>query len=289
MNKRQKARIIKNVSNQYTILIDDNAYPAVAMGKLRQQQRPLVGDFVEVEWLEEKWCIQSIYPRMNQLVRPMIANVDQAVIVMSMKDPNFSTTLIDRLAFLIQLADIEPILLITKSDLVDSTYFAYQELEDYRRAGYQVVIINPEQNLENLRPVFENKISVLTGQSGAGKSTFLNRLDASFSLATQETSKALGRGKHTTRHTQLFPVLGGWLGDTPGFSSLDFSGINKLELAQKIKDFKPYIGLCKYQDCIHQNEPGCVIKEKVEQGEISRVRYQHYIECIDMVGKKGYL
>lgn len=277
----RKGTIIRIVSNQYQVRIDDEIVSALAMGKLRKGVSPVVGDIVEVELMDDKWGIQKILPRKNELIRPKVANVDQALIVMSAKEPDFSTTLVDRLIFLVSVANIKPILVISKADLVSKEKIT-EIVNEYEPYGYKVMVSGKEFSLDDFPELFEGKISVLAGQSGVGKSTLLNRINPGFDLDTQAISKALGRGKHTTRHNQLYPVYGGWVADTPGFSSLDFSVINKEDLAQSVPEFKPYIGECKYRNCLHDKEPSCTIKEKVEIGEISKERYQHYIECLHL-------
>lgn len=286
MSNSIKARVIKIVSNRYTVSFQGKNAVAVAMGKLRKGISPVVGDYVDIEIFDDQIGIQRIYPRNNELVRPTIANVDQAVIVMSMVNPNFSSTLIDRLSFLIQLAQIHPVLVVTKTDKVASDYFAYAEIDEYIKAGYAVYFVNPTTDIDALEQLFKERVSVLTGQSGAGKSTLLNKLDPSFKLATQEPSKALGRGKHTTRHVQLFEVAGGYVADTPGFSSLDFSSVKAIDLAHTVLDFRPYLGLCKYNNCIHHHEPGCAVKQAVAEHKVSKTRYKHYIECLNMIEKE---
>ena len=220
-----KAKIIKILSKDYTVILSDRrVVPAVAMGKLRRGQSPVIGDEVEVEERSGRFGIQRIYPRRNQLYRPRCANVDQALIVMSVKDPDFSTTLVDRLCMLIVHAGIEPLLCVTKCDLgiPEATERA---IRVYERGSMRVVRNGRKALNPAFSDLFQNKITVLTGQSGAGKSSLLNELDPTFHLATQTISKALGRGKHTTRHSQLHPVCGGLVADTPGFSSLNFSHI----------------------------------------------------------------
>lgn len=281
-----KARIIKIVSNQYTVVNAENErFLCVAMGKVRLQKTPVVGDFVEFENYQDKYAIERIEERKNSMVRPAIANVDQAILVMSCKDPEFSTVLVDRLLFLIQMAKIHPILCVTKMDLIEENDPVYEQIEDYRKSGYQVLSCGKENLDEELAKVLKGKITVLTGQSGVGKSTLLNTLDPKFELRTQETSKALGRGKHTTRHSELHEIAMGWVADTPGFSSLDFTQFTPEYLAESILEFKPYIGKCKFRDCIHQNEPGCAIKEAVEKNIVSRTRYEHYLQCIALMKK----
>lgn len=281
-----KARIIKIISNQYTVLTEDNErIVCVAMGKVRLQTTPVVGDLVEVERYDDQVGIEKVLERKNTLVRPAIANVDQAIIVMSSKDPDFSTTLVDRISFLIQIANIQPILCITKMDLVDPEDELYQVIDDYRKSGYTCLLCGKDSVDDELAAILCDKITVLTGQSGVGKSTLLNTLDASFELRTQETSKALGRGKHTTRHTELHEVAGGWVADTPGFSSLDFTQTTPIECANALFEFKPYIGKCKFRDCIHVNEPGCAIKEAVAHHDVSKIRYENYLQCLPLMKK----
>ena len=278
--------IIKIVSNQYTIHTEDGRdVVAVAMGKLRLGSKPLVGDRVEYELIDDKYAIQKILPRTNYLVRPAIANVDQAMIVMSAVEPDFSTQLVDKLIFLISYRFIEPVLVITKMDLVKPDSKIYEYIEDYRKSGYTVITVGADSDVEHVREALKDRITVLTGQSGVGKSTLLNRLDEAFATATQEISKARGRGKHTTRHTQLYEVGEGLIADTPGFSSLDFSRIDALTLAGRIHDFQN-AGECRFKDCKHINEPDCRVKKKVESGEISRIRYLNYLDTVKLCNQK---
>ena len=280
------ARIVKIVSKEYTLLTDQNErVKAVLMGKVRRQDAPAAGDLVEAEIVHGQYAIQKILPRRNRLYRPYVANVDQAIIVMSVVDPDFSTALIDRLCMLIRHAGIQPLLCVTKCDLgiSEETEARIREYEN----GPMNVIRTAKGTLDpSLAKVLEGKISVLTGQSGAGKSTVLNELDPTFHLATQEISKALGRGKHTTRHNELHPVAGGLVADTPGFSSLDFSRISARELGEDVMEFEPYIGKCRFNDCVHQNEPGCAVKEAVESKKIPLIRYQNYLSILEMIQQR---
>ncbi len=285
-----KAIIIKNISNQYEVLFEDGSIQTcVAMGKVRLDKKPLVGDHVLVEEFDSKYGIQKILERKNSLIRPAIANVDQALIVMSAFEPDFSTTLVDRLIFLISYANIKPVLCVTKMDLVKPNDPIYESIEDYRKSGYEVYTTGKDFDESEIIECFANKITVLTGQSGAGKSSLLNRINPDFQLHTQETSKALGRGKHTTRHCQLFKIGSGWVADTPGFSSLDFSRIDLIELKDKIEDFQIEES-CKFRDCVHINEPDCAVKRYVEEGKISSIRYENYKDVAQLIkqGKRGY-
>lgn len=281
----KQGKIIKIISNQYQVLSEGEIYDAKAMGKLRKGKPPIVGDNVEFEALEDIYGIQKILPRSNELVRPPIANIDQAIIVMSAKDPDFSTVLIDRLLFLVSYSGIKPVLCVTKMDLVDETSEIYQYIDDYKKSGYEVYLSGKGFDTKPIEDAFTNKVSVLTGQSGAGKSSLLNRIDKDLQIKTQQISKALGRGKHTTRHSQLFHINGGWIADTPGFSSLDFEKVDVLKLAQSVEDFKPYIGKCKFNDCVHINEPNCAVLTAVENKEIIEYRHKHYREIVENIGK----
>lgn len=285
----EQGKIIKIISNRYEVLdTQGQRLICVAMGKVRKQKVPVVGDIVLFERFEDQIGIQEICERKNELRRPAIANVDQAVIVMSCVEPAFSTILIDRLLFLIAYANIKPILCITKTDLIAHDHPLYQDIEDYRKSGYEVYETSLH-DIESIASIWKDKISVLTGQSGAGKSTLLNSFDESLQLQTQATSKALGRGKHTTRHCELYEIGGGWIADTPGFSSLDFSHLDAQRLANSILDFQNH-GACKFRDCLHIHEPGCAIRQGVEEGRISSTRYRHYQEVLELIkqGKVKY-
>lgn len=271
-------RIIKQISNDYTVLAEDNEYLCKARGKFRNlKQTPLVGDLVEFD-VENKY-IMKLYPRKNELVRPSIANVDQAIIITSTKHPDFSTNLLDKLLVVVEYHSIKPIIIFTKLDLLTDverveidTYISY-----YKKIGY-TCYLNTE--LEAIKSIFKNKMSVFTGQSGAGKSTLLNHLDLTLHIETNEISEALGRGKHTTRHTELLSILGGMVADTPGFSQIDLSEMSKLDIRDNFKDFNLYRDACKYKDCLHDLEDHCMIKEKVEEGSILKDRYTNYLKFI---------
>ena len=272
------ARIVRILSKDYTLLLEDGTrVNAVAMGKLRKNESPVVGDLVDAQMLNGTWGIQKIYPRKNCLIRPACANVDQALIVMSVRDPDFSPALIDRLSVLIMHAGITPLLCVTKCDLGIPDEIE-ERIREYERGPMQVLRTAKDSLNPAVAEVFSRKITVLTGQSGAGKSTLLNEINPEFQLATQEISKALGRGKHTTRHSELHDVAGGLVADTPGFSSLDFSHMEVSDLDDAVPDFVPYIGQCRFNDCVHENEPDCAVKAAVEAGKISMTRYRNFFQ-----------
>ncbi len=268
--------IIKIISNHYTIYADGQEYLAKPRGKMRRDLIPVVGDFVEFEAIEDTYRIHRVLPRKNKLIRPAVSNVDQALIVTSLKDPDYSCHLLNRLIFLVSLADVKPVICITKMDLLEDTTEIEKEMRWYQQAGYDIVYTHPGSNDDTLRTILKDKISVLCGQSGAGKSSLLNRLDPTFALQTQEISKALGRGKHTTRTCQLHRIDEGWVADTPGFSSLDFSRLSTDQLDTKILDFKPYINTCRFSDCQHLKEPGCSIKAALENHALNPSIYEDY-------------
>lgn len=280
-----KGTIIKIISNQYTIDSSIGQIVAVPRGKMRREDKPVVGDLVEFEQIEDSYRIASIFPRKNRLLRPAISNVDQALVVTSLKDPDYSDHLLNRLIFLISLANIKPAIVVTKMDLVDDKDKFIEEFNKYEKAGYEVFYSYPGNNDDKLKELISNKISVLCGQSGAGKSSLLNRLDPTFQLRTQEISKALGRGKHTTRHCELHQVADGWVADTPGFSSLDFTRLDTDHLDEVILDFKPFIGQCRFKDCIHINEPDCAIKNAMNDKLINESIYEDYKQ-IKLVKRK---
>lgn len=287
-----QARIIKIISNQYTIQDHDLIRVAAVRGKQRLKFKPAVGDIVNYEEKDDQTVIMDVKPRINQMLRPFVANVDQALIVTSMKDPDYSEHLLNRLLFLSLLADITPRIVVTKSDMTDEAERKRieKDLEWYQKAGIDVFYSHPGSDDELLEQMLKGKVSVLCGQSGAGKSSLLNRLDPEFRLRTQEISKALGRGKHTTRHCELHPVAGGLVADTPGFSSLDFSRLDVSDLDRRIPDFQQSLGECRFADCRHLKEPGCAVKTALDEGKINPSVYQDYCEIMNEAdsAKKRY-
>lgn len=271
--------IIKQISNDYTVrLLNGEELVCKARGKFRKLHiTPLVGDKVTIDY--DNRYILEIEKRDNELVRPTIANIDQAVIITSVHIPNFSSNLLDKLLVTIEYNNILPIICFTKLDLIDSdTRKEIDEyIEYYKKIGYQVYL-NTDPELKN---IFKDKVTVFAGQSGAGKSTLLNRLDSNLNLETGEVSVALGRGKHTTRHVELIDILGGLVADTPGFSSLDFRDMSKEAIRDNFIEFNEYRGECEYSDCMHINESNCSIKNKVASGEIINSRYENYLKFIN--------
>lgn len=273
-----QGQIIKNISNDYTVLVNDKRLVCKARGKFRKLNLiPLVGDQVIVD--EHNNYILDILPRKNSLVRPPVSNIDQVIIVTSVKHPDFDTNLLDKMLSIVEFNNIKPIICITKMDLLNETesalineYIAY-----YKKIGYEV-LFNTE--LEKIKEILSEKINVFTGQSGAGKSTLLNKLDSNLNIKTSEISLALNRGKHTTRHTELISMNNAWVADTPGFSSLEFMGMTKSDIRDNFIEFNIYKDKCKYKDCMHHLEDVCEVKNKVADNTILKSRYENYLKFI---------
>lgn len=279
-----KALLIKQISNRYTLLDENHKrLIAVAAGKMKLKESPMVGDWIEYQIKDDQVVMQSFERRRTVLRRPVIANVDQALIVMSARKPNFSTQLVDRFVWLIKNAGISPVLIVTKMDLILDDDPIHIALNQYENEGLSIIRVYRGQEIIGLEDVIAQKISVLTGQSGVGKSTLLNRLNPEFVLHTQEISKALGRGKHTTRHVELYEVAQGWVADTPGFSSLEFNAIPLDQLSYLVSAFDPYRDHCHFRNCLHINEPKCAIKQAVQDQKIDADRYQHYTEVVQLI------
>ena len=276
--KKQKLKIIKQISNDYTVKVENKLYICKPRGKFRNLHiTPLVGDNVVID--KENNYILEVCDRKNELDRPSVANIDQVVIVTSVKIPDFSSNLLDKLLTIIEFNNIKPIICFTKLDLLNDSELKTIKviMNYYKNIGYEVYS-NTDQDLKN---IFKDKITVFAGQSGAGKSSLLNRLDESLNLEIGEVSIALGRGKHTTRHTELIQVLGGLIADTPGFSSLDFKGMKKSDIRDNFIEFNEYKEYCEYKDCMHINELKCGIKEKVENNTIMKSRYENYLKFVE--------
>ena len=268
-----EGKIIKLISNDYTVL-SDKLYVCKCRGKFRSEKiTPLVGDNVVFD--PKNNYILEIKSRKNELVRPPIANIDQAYIITNVK-PTFNSNLLDKLLCIIEFNNIKPIIIFTKIDLLNEEEL--NEIKEvityYKEIGYDVYINN---ELEKIKESMQNKISVLSGQSGAGKSSLLNKLDKNLNLKTDQISVALGRGKHTTRHVELLKIDNGLVADTPGFSSLDFSDMENSDIRDNFIEFNNYKDMCKYRDCMHINEENCEVKKNKK---ILKSRYDNYVSFV---------
>lgn len=272
-----EGRIIKNISNDYVVKIDNELYTCKPRGKFRiSNLTPLVGDIVEID--NNNNYIIDIKKRKNSLIRPSVSNIDKAIIVTSVK-PKLDTNLLDKLLVLTMYNNIEPVICFTKLDLLN-----LEELKEinsiinyYESIGY-VAVKNTQ--IDKIKSILKNNLSVFVGQSGAGKSSLLNKLDSKLELKTNEISKALGRGKHTTRHVELFEVCEGLVVDTPGFSSLDLSSLSNMDIRDNMKEMFDNLDKCKYRDCMHYKEDGCYVKSLVDDNVILKSRYDNYISFL---------
>jgi len=269
--------IIKNISNDYTVINNEKLYICKPCGKLRNQKKvPLVGD--QVIFDEKNNYILEINKRKNELIRPQIANIDYAIIVTSVKKPDFDSYLLDKTLTIVSYNNITPVIYFSKLDLLNQEELINISniIEYYKKIGYLTAT-----NKEDLIQLVKNKIVVLTGQSGAGKSTLLNKIEPTLNLKTNEISNALGRGKHTTRHTELFNINETYIVDTPGFSKIDLIGMNNYDIRDNMKEMFDNLHNCKYNDCLHLNEDGCAIIDLQNKQQILPSRYQNYKKFIE--------
>lgn len=271
-----KGQIIKISSDLHFISCENEVYPCKCRGIFRKEHiTPVVGDYVLFS--KEKSLIEEVLPRKNVFERPKVSNIDQAFLITSLKLPDFSTNLLDKFISLMEMNHVEPIICITKRDLVAEEELKRIDniLNYYKEIGYKV-IYNTE--LEKIKELLSNKTSVFTGQTGAGKSTLLNKLNPNWNLETGEVSLALGRGKHTTRVVELLEISNGKVMDTPGFSSLEFKNYTKEDIKNSFIEFSKYP--CPFRDCSHTNEKECVVKRSVLANNILESRYLNYLSFI---------
>ncbi len=289
VNNMAKGRIVKALSGFYYVQVGSDIYQCRGRGLFRKQKvTPLVGDLVEIDIQEDmEGYVTKIEGRTNELVRPPIANIDQAIIVTSAKEPEFNALLLDRFLVLIESNHIDPLIVFSKMDLVDPSTEAkinnYKKI--YEEIGYQVLLSSSKQQelVENIIPFIKDRTSVIAGQSGVGKSTLLNALKPGLQLETNEISESLGRGKHTTRHVELMAMHGGYVADTPGFSSLEFTTIEAVELPDCFPEMVARKDQCKFRGCLHHKEPKCAVKQAVDENIIALKRYEHYLQFLEEI------
>ena len=277
---------MKSIGGFYYIRADENDYECKARGVFRREKiTPLAGDRVEITVeSNNRNSIDKILERRNFFKRPPIANVDTLVIVSSVCDPRPNLLIIDRLTAVASYKNVEPIIVFTKDDLQSANEF----VKIYTNAGFKTFAVSNEtgEGIEKVKSIIDGGITVFTGNSGVGKSSLINRMYPDFCLETGEISRKLGRGRHTTRHVELFKVGSGYIADTPGFSSLDFETndlIKKDELAFCFPDFADYIGSCRFSTCAHVNDKGCSLVEAVKNGDVERTRHESYVTMYNEV------
>ena len=280
-----QGKIIKGIAGFYYVYVENKGiYECKAKGKFRNKSiKPLVGDNVMVDIIDEekkKGNISEILERKNQLIRPAVANVDQAMIVFAVKKPNPNLNLLDRFLVMMEFQSIETIICFNKTDIGDDDYM--NQLQTiYQKAGYKVMFASAteEQGVDEIKKMLKGKSTVFAGPSGVGKSSLINCLQENVNMETGSISRKIERGKHTTRHSELIPIdEDSYIMDTPGFSSLYTNDFGKEELKYYFPEFDQYQGGCRFQGCNHISEPGCLVKEALEEGKVHPVRYEDYCE-----------
>ena len=284
MVKKQEGRILNSISGFYNVQTSGGVITCRGRGSLRKGgESPLTGDLVEITVEHGKGMIEKILPRRNRFIRPAVANVDALVIFAANVNPVTEPFLIDRVAAIAGDQEVPVILCVNKCDLDP----AIDLVGIYEKAGFSVIRASAEtgEGVEELRKLLKGKLTAFTGNTGVGKSSMLNRLCPQLKLATGEVSEKLGRGRHTTRHVELYCLEEDtYVADTPGFSSFDTDQMDVLlkeNLQYAFGDFAPYIGGCQFHDCSHRAEPGCKVREAVEAGQIGKTRYDSYLRLYE--------
>ena len=280
-----QGKIIKGIAGFYYVnVVESGVYECKAKGSFRKEGiKPLVGDDVEIEILDENektGNIVQIKPRKNELIRPAVANIDQALVVFAVTKPKPHYNLLDRFLVMMEQKEIPVVLCFNKTDIAEHPEIA--ELQEvYAPSGYPVLFTSAreEENIEALKSLLKGKTTSIAGPSGVGKSSLINLLQSEVKMETGSISKKIARGKHTTRHSELIMIgADSYIMDTPGFSSLYVNEFEKEELKYYFPEFAPYEGQCHFNGCDHIHEPGCAVKEAVEEGKIHKIRYEDYME-----------
>ena len=283
-----RGRIEKALSGFYYVQAEDGVVECRARGRFRRQdQPPLVGDFVRITRQGDKGVLEALLPRKNAFIRPAVANIDQLVVLASCAIPVTEPFLIDRVLAIAQLQNVPALVVVNKDDLAPAQPLA----EIYRRAGVPVLVTSAEtgEGIEALREALAGKLSCLTGNSGVGKSSLLNRACPQLQLPVGEVSEKLGRGRHTTRHIELYSLGSNtFVADTPGFSAFDTERmelVHKEQLQYAFPEFAPYLGHCQFPDCAHRKEPGCAVRKALAEGKIGQTRYSSYERLYELASQ----
>jgi ribosome biogenesis GTPase len=295
-SKHMQGKIIKGIAGFYYVhVVESGIYECKAKGVFRKEKiKPLVGDDVKIEVLDEtekEGNIIEVHPRKNELIRPAVANIDQALVVFAVTEPEPHFNLLDRFLVMMESKNINVILCFNKKDIATLPELARLQ-EIYRACGYQVIFTSAleQENIVTVNEVLDGKTTVIAGPSGVGKSSLINLLQSEIQMETGTISKKISRGKHTTRHSELITIdEKTYIMDTPGFSSLYVNDFDKSELKYHFREFIGYEGKCRFNSCDHIHEPGCAVKEAVDAGDIHQVRYADYLEMYkELQGKKRY-
>ena len=285
-------RIIKGIAGFYYVEVGIDIYECKAKGIFRKDgQKPLVGDLCEITVLDEetkKGHVEKLLDRKNSLIRPAVANVDQALVVFAATDPVPDRNLLDRFLIMMEYQDIPSVIVFNKVDLAElteeNTEFLRDLRETYESAGYRVLIISAREDrgVDLVREALRDKVTTVAGPSGVGKSSLINKLQSDIEMETGEISRKIARGKNTTRHAQLIRIEEDtFICDTPGFSSILLPEMEKESLDDCFPEFLPYIADCKFAECAHINEPSCAVKAALEEGKIAKSRYNNYVILYD--------
>ena len=284
----EEYRIIKALSGFYYVQTEDGVVECRARGRFRRQdQSPLVGDFVRITRQADKGVLEALLPRKNAFIRPAVANIDQLVVLASCAIPVTEPFLIDRVLAIARLQNVPALVVVNKDDLAPAQPLA----EIYRGAGVPVLVTSAEtgEGIEALREALAGKLSCLTGNSGVGKSSLLNRACPQLCLPVGEVSEKLGRGLHTTRHIELYSLgADTFVADTPGFSAFDTERmelVHKEQLQYAFPEFAPYLGHCQFPDCAHRKEPGCAVRKALAEGKIGQTRYDSYERLYELASQ----
>lgn len=291
--------IYQSISGFYYVWADNKSYATKPKGLFRHKnEKPLVGDDVIIEVdhndKQSESRLVEILERRNELVRPSISNIDYAMVVTSLVEPNFSYNLLDYFLVSVESNHIEPIILLSKFDLLKASLSedeANKKVEEIRQtyepAGYQVVTLhNNKTDVDRIKNIIDQGVYVVMGQSGVGKSTLLNQLLPEINIETAGISESLNRGKHTTREVTLYPFNKGLIADTPGFSAIEFPDIEKEDLRFYFPEIRQAGEQCKFRSCVHLNEPACHVKEEVENGQIAQSRYDNYVQIFERIEQR---
>lgn len=289
-----QGKIIKGIAGFYYVdVVGSGIYECKAKGIFRKEKKkPLVGDNVEITVLDEEakeGNLVQILPRKNELIRPAVSNIDQALVIFAMEDPKPNYMLLDRFLVMMEMQNVPVTICMNKKDLGTEEDIR-QFKKAYGDAGYEICCISAQKDdgIEEVRKILKGKTTAVAGPSGVGKSTITNHVQGSVSMETGEISKKLGRGKHTTRHSQLIPIdEDTYIMDTPGFSSLDVEMMEKEELKLYFPEFSPYEGNCRFLGCTHTHEPGCAVKDALEDGRINRLRYNNYLGLFEELKERN--
>lgn len=289
MNDRKTGRILRSVSGFYDVQTQDGVISCRARGILRKQRiMPITGDIAQISVEQGKGMIEGILPRTNGFIRPAVANVDALVIFAANTNPVTEPFLIDRVAAIAGEQEVPVYLCVNKCDIDP----ALDLVRIYQHAGFPVIRASAEtgEGVEELRKLLQGKLTAFTGNSGVGKSSMLNRLCPQLNLPTGEVSQKLGRGRHTTRHVELYALDGEtYVADTPGFSSFDTDQMDlvlKENLQYAFRDFGNFLGKCQFHDCSHRKEPGCAVSAAVAAGEIEKTRYESYLRLYEKANQR---